>query len=124
VDLVVRLIRATNIAAVDTEAEVIVKEPIIQTVNAAKPENQRLPQEKVQADLTRLREMLLQEKLRSFVLQFLFTYRTVSDDELRQYAQFLESPRGVQYIDGINGGLIGSLRQSSDWIAERFRQIF
>jgi len=123
-ELMLRLVHATNGAVVAAETEVIVKEPIIQTLNATAPEKERQTPERMFAKLVKMRDELLDKKAQLLVTQMLYTYRDVSDDELRRYVVFLESQTGRQYTDRANAAMLAALRESNDWIAARFHQLF
>ena len=73
------------------EAELVNKEP----------QRKEKLQEYLDSARSNIKTMLQQGRL----LQVLFTYRALTDDELTQYVEFLEAPTGREMTKVVNGAL-------------------
>lgn len=72
----------------------------------ALPAVARLSRAQLEHELTRVRNLTLERIRRACLLNMLFAYRNLTDDELEQYVQFVESEGGQWYMSVMNGALL------------------
>ena len=87
--------------------------------NIALAPKQRQTAEQVEKRLGALRAQLEPGAKETVLWTELFTYRSVSDDDVRAYVEFFESEMGRWFLDLLNRGVTGALQRSGTIAAAR-----
>jgi hypothetical protein len=77
-------------------------------VEAALAKDHQQGEEKIKTQLDSVRSNLNGMFQQARLLQVLFTYRTLTDEELNRYVEFLEAPTGREMTKVVNGALQGA----------------
>jgi len=75
-------------------------------------------------DIGSIRRDLLNEMQQVATLNYLFTYRSLSDDELRAYSDFLSSGAGKDFYDALERAYATAFKQAGETMQVRARQTF
>ena len=91
-------------------------------MSAVLPEEQRKPPEVIRNQLEQYRPQITAAMQHQTALAFLYTYQSLSEDEIRQYLDFARSEEGVRYhtaaSDGIGQALTAGSLKLGGMIAE------
>lgn len=99
------VVQGSELATEAWETVVVALAPALEAEFAKKPQQGgETFQEQVASVRSNLKSMFQQGRL----LEVLFTYRTVTDEELRRYVEFLEGPTGREVTKVVNGALQGA----------------
>jgi hypothetical protein len=85
---------------------------IASAYDATLPAAQRTGVEQIRSQLARQRETLRQPIQNHVMISLLRSYRTLPQEELRQYVEFLESEEGLGFYTQTNIALKGALEIS------------
>jgi hypothetical protein len=80
----------------------------------ALPAVARLSPAQLEEELTQARNRTLEQFRDACLVSMLLAYRTLSDDEVEQYVQFVESDAGQWYISMKNGTLLTAVEVASE----------
>jgi hypothetical protein len=126
-ELLERLDRATGTSDIALELQAAMTASIVDGVNASLPVAHQRAEGELTFALDRVRASLEPETRERILSSFLHTYRDVSDEELREYVEFLESDNGLALSQAILESLYvaieDSSRRTSSIVASRARTL-
>ena len=73
-----------------------------------------LSRDQLERQVARARNRTLEDMRRLCLVNMLLAYRGLSDDELEQYVQFVESDAGQWYVSVMNSALLAAIAAAAD----------
>jgi hypothetical protein len=104
--------RGTSETTVDVTVAIV--RSLTRVFQHALPAVARLSPAQLEEELTRARNRTLEQFRDACLVSMLLAYRTLSDDEVEQYVQFVESHAGQWYISMKNGTLLTAVEVASE----------
>ena len=95
--LVKRLNKATNSTEIMIDMATITVHAVMKEINAIVPSPQRVDQYTLEQQMNAQRSQMRQSFQNVCIISYLYTYQSLSDDELEQYVEFAESDFGRHY---------------------------
>lgn len=112
--LIERLDTAKGATELAVEMPVAIAQGITKTMDAVLPTAKRSKKKEIDEVVSLLRTRHRPEVKTETQLTLLFTYRSVSDDELKQYVEFLESEPAKWFNDVVSKGVIEAIGAASE----------
>lgn len=113
--LVQDLVATTHMVELASSIAVRLIRGTLENVNKMLPNVQQVPQEQIEARLRQVRSMLEGSLRQQMTLSSYYTYRNISDEELRQYIAFYKGETGKREIEITGGALVYVL---GNWFSE------
>jgi hypothetical protein len=88
------------LAATDSAAEVAIgsQVAVALAINATLPREQQRPLAEIRREMQKTRHLVEAEARAQTLIALLYTYRSLSEAQLRQYLEFLKSPAGSKFM--------------------------
>ncbi len=99
IDLIQQLETVTRLSDLMTSISVDTIRVMVESDNLMRPEAEREPDEKIDQVIVNLRPVLKENLRRQVILMSFYTYRNISDDELKEYIRFYQTPLGQQEVE-------------------------
>ncbi|PYM96079.1 MAG: hypothetical protein DME04_03040 [Candidatus Rokuibacteriota bacterium] len=123
VDLVTRQEAVVRSAALQMEMSIIAFKAVLRALEPAVPSEKRPTAREVEFAERTLRSQ--QDALtRGALVRALYTYRTLSDQELATYVEFSESDAGLWFVASQRKGLLDAMRMAMDSAARQMTTAF
>ncbi len=113
-DLVERLDGAGGASETTVDVTVAIVRSLTVAFQPGLPAVAGLSRAELDKQIARARNRTLEDMRRLCMVSMLLAYRDLSDDELAQYVQFVESDAGQWYMSVMNSALLGAVQAAAD----------
>lgn len=121
-DLVIKLDKVTRATDLAVASQIAVTKVILQTINPQLPSNKQMTPQQLDKLLDALK-LQLEGELRQFsAITHLFTYQTLSDDELAQHVAHYETSQGQWMINTNYEAIMQALTEATSRVSEQTAQ--
>ena len=113
-DLVERLDGGGGVSETTVDVTVAIVRSLTVAFQPGLPAVAGLSRDQLERQVARARNRTLEDMRRLCLVNMLLAYRGLSDDELEQYVQFVESDAGQWYVNVMNSALLAVIAAAAD----------
>lgn len=111
--LIKRILQVTDTANFLTELDIAIFRGVATVMDQLRPPTRRLGPTKIEEIAESMRRDSSSRLEQDLVASILFTYRTLSDEELQRYLRFLETAEGQWFDKAFGDGMLHAVEQAS-----------
>lgn len=119
VTLIRRLDEANGVTELNLEVLIATVRGITLALDAARPEDKRRKREQLEQALSQMKARARPSLNSELMFVQLYAYRSASDDELKQYLEFLESDAGRWFNRTFKEGVLAAMASAADQAGQR-----